>query len=120
MAESHGDQGGGEGFPPRRPDLRLWLVRDAVNAVVDKFRAAKTQSAAFKQFMLRRAREPASASSSRERSAPSMEPVGRVSMFTPYTVWGAHGRSAARQCLRKWFDLKRPNKPPAMASSGRS
>ncbi len=46
------------------------LFGDAINAVVDTFRAAKTQSAAFKQFMPRRAREPASALSSRERPAP--------------------------------------------------
>ncbi len=92
------------------------LFGDAVNTVVDKFRAAKTQSAAFKQFMPRRAREPASASSSRERPAPRKEPVGRVSDLVhppPYTVWGACGRSDARQCPRKRVDLKHP-------SSGRS
>ncbi len=38
------------------------LFGDAVNVVIDKFRAAKTQSAAFEQFMPRRALEPASAS----------------------------------------------------------
>ncbi len=35
----------------------------------------------------------------------------------PYTVWGARGRSASRH---KQVDLKRLNKPPAAASSGRS
>ncbi len=34
------------------------LFGDAVDIFVDKFRAAKTQSAAFKQFMPRRSREP--------------------------------------------------------------
>ncbi len=38
----------------------------------------------------------------------------------PYTVWGARSRSASRQRPRKRVDLKRPNKPPAMASLGRS
>ncbi len=91
------------------------LFGDAVNTVVDKFSAAKTHLAAFKQFMPRRAREPASASSSRERPAPRKEPVGRVSDPVhppPYTVWGARGRSATRQRPHKRVDLKRPNKPP--------
>ncbi len=98
------------------------LFGDAVNAAVDKFMAAKTQSAAFKQLMPRHARKPASASSSRERLAPSEEPVSRVSEPMhpqPYTVWGARGRSASRQRPRKRMDLKRPNKPPAVASTGR-
>ncbi len=65
------------------------LFGDAVNAVVDKFRAAKTQSAAFKQFMLRRAREPASTLSSREHPAPSKEQVGRMSeQMQPTTLHG--------------------------------
>ncbi len=55
------------------------LFGDAVNAVVDKFRAAKTQAAAFQQFMPRCAHEPGFPSSSREHQAPSKEPVGRVS-----------------------------------------
>ncbi len=79
----------------------------AVNAVVDKFNN--------KQFMLCRAREPASSSCSRERLAPSKEPVGRVSepMHPPrYTVWGDRGRSASRQHPHKWVDLKPLNKPP--------
>ncbi len=99
------------------------LFSEAVNAVVDKFRAAKTQSTAFKQFMLRRACEPATALSSRERPAPRKEPVGRVSDPAhppPYTVWGAHTRSATRQHPCKWVDLKHLNKPPAVASMGRS
>ncbi len=99
------------------------LFGDVVNAVVDQFRAAKTQLAAFKQFMPRRARKPASASSSRECPAPSKEPVGRVSEPMhppPYMVWGASGRPTSRQRPRKRVDLKRPNKPPAAASSGRS
>ncbi len=98
------------------------LFGDAVNAAVDKFRAAKTQSTAFKQLMPRHARKSASASSSRERPAPSKEPVSRVSEPMhpqPYTVWGARGRSASRQRPRKRMDLKRPNKPPAAASTGR-
>ncbi len=73
--------------------------------------------------MPRRARKPASASSSRECPAPSKEPVGRVSEPMhppPYTVWGARSCSASRQRPHKRVDLKRPNKPPTTASSGRS
>ncbi len=76
------------------------LFGDAVNAIVDKLRAAKTQSAAFKQFMPRRAHEPVTASSSRERPAPRKEPVGTVSDPAhppPYTVWGAQSRSVTRK-----------------------
>ncbi len=101
-----------------RDAVSFGLFSDAVNAVVDKFRAAKMQSAVFKQFMPRRAHEPASASSSRELPAPSKEPVGRVSEPMhppPYTVWGARGRSASRQRPRKRVDLKRPNEPPTTA-----
>ncbi len=78
------------------------LLGDVVNTIVDKFKAVKTQSAAFKQFMLRCAREPASASSSREHPAHRKEPVGRGNdpiHPPPYTVWGAHGHSASRTCM---------------------
>ncbi len=73
--------------------------------------------------MPQRACEPASASSSRERPVPRKEPVGRGSdpmHPPPYTVWGACGRSASRQRPLNRVDLKRPNKPPAAASLGRS
>ncbi len=95
------------------------LFGNAVNTVVDKL----SQSAAFKQFMPQRACEPASASSSMERPVPRKEPVGRGSdpmHPPPYTVWGARGRSASHQHPHNRVDLKRPNKPPAAASSGRS
>ncbi len=36
----------------------------------------------------------------------------------PYTVWGARGRTASRQCPRKRVDLKHPDKSPVAASSG--
>ncbi len=78
------------------------LFGDVVNTIVDKFKAVKTQSAAFKQFMLRCAHEPASASSSREHPAHRKEPVGRGNdpiHPPPYTVWGAHGHSASRTCM---------------------
>ncbi len=42
------------------------------------------------------------------------------SISPPYTVWGARGHSASRQRPHKRGDLKRPNKPPTAASSGRS
>ncbi len=80
------------------------LFGDTVNTVVNKFK---------KRSQPCRACELASAPSSRECPAPRKEPVGR-----PYTVWGASGRSATRQHLRKRVYLKRPNKPPAAASSG--
>ncbi len=60
-------------------------------------------------------------SSSRECPGPSKEPVSRVREPMhppPYMVWGARGYPASRQRPRKRVDLKRPNKPPAAASSG--
>ncbi len=121
MAETHGEKE--KAFLLNALISGSGLFGGAVNAVIDKFSAAKTQSAVFKQFMPCRAREPAFASSSRERPAPSKEPVGRVSEPMhppPYTVWGARGHSASRQRPRKRVDIKRPSEPPAMASSGRS
>ncbi|KAF4098344.1 hypothetical protein G5714_020374 [Onychostoma macrolepis] len=84
-----------------------------------KRHCVESPSAAFKQFKPWRAHELVTASSSRERPAPRKEPVGRVSDPAhppPYTVWGAHSRSATH----KRVDLKRPNKPPAAASLDRS
>ncbi len=54
--------------------------------------------------------------------AASKEPVGRVSEPMhppPYMVCRARGCSASCQRPCKRVDLKRPNEPPAMASSGR-
>ncbi len=65
-----------------------------VSAVVDKFRSAKTQSAALKQFMPRRSRDYSTPSSSvsREQSFPRKEPSSGGAQATrpsPTTVWGA-------------------------------
>lgn len=54
------------------------LFADGVNAIIDKFRVAKTQSPAFKQFMPQHAHEQATDKSSREHPAPRKDPVGRV------------------------------------------
>ncbi len=101
------------------------LFGEAVSAVVDKFRSAKTQSAALKQFMPRRARDFSTPSSSvsREQPLPRREPPSGGAQATrpsPTTVWGARGRSSSRQQPRKRVNLKRPNKPAALANPGRS
>ncbi len=107
------------------PISQSGLFGEAVSAVVDKFRSAKTQSAALKQFMPRRARDYSTPSSSvsREQSLPRKEPPSGGAQATrpsPTTVWGARGRSSSRQQPRKRVNLKRPNKPAASANPGRS
>ncbi len=107
------------------PISQSGLFGEAVSAVVDKFRSAKTQSAALKQFMPRRSRDYSTPSSSlsREQSLPRKEPYGGGAQATrpsPTTVWGARGRSFPRQQPRKRVNLKRPNRPAASANPGRS
>ncbi len=107
------------------PISQSGLFGEAVSAVVDKFRSAKTQSAALKQFMPRRARDFSTPSSSvsREQPLPRREPPSGGAQATrpsPTTVWGAHGRSSSRQQPRKRVNLKRLNKPAASANPGRS
>ncbi len=107
------------------PISQSGLFGEAVSAVVDKFRSAKTQSAALKQFMPRRSRDYSTPSSSvsREQSLPRKEPSGDGAQATrpsPTTVWGARGWSFPRQQPRKWVNLKRPNRPAASTNPGRS
>ncbi len=107
------------------PISQSGLFGEAVSAVVDKFRSAKTQSAALKQFMPRRARDYSTPSSSvsREQPLPRREPPSGGAQATrpsPTTVWGARGRSSSRQQLHKRVNLKRPNKPAASDNPGRS
>ncbi len=65
---------------------------EAVSSVVEKFRSAKTQSAALRQFMPRRARNHSTPSSSlsREQSLPRKEPV--TSGAGPRAVGTERGR----------------------------
>ncbi len=107
------------------PISQSGLFGEAVSAVVDKFRSAKTQSAALKQFMPRRARDFSTPSSSvsREQPLPRREPPSGGAQATrppPTTVWGARGQSSSRQQPRKRVNMKRPNKPAASANPGRS
>ncbi len=108
------------------PISQSGLFGEAVSAVVDKFRSAKTQSAALKQFMPRRARDfstPSSSSVSREQPLPRREAPSGGAQATrppPTTVWGARGRSSSRQQPCKRVNMKRPNKPAASANPGRS
>ncbi len=100
------------------PISQSGLFGEAVSAVVDKFRSAKTQSAALKQFMPRRARDFSTPSSSvsREQPLPRREPPSGGAQATrppPTTVLGARGRSSSRQQPRKRVNMKRPNKPAA-------
>ncbi len=108
------------------PISQSGLFGEAVSSVVDKFRSAKTQSAALKQFMPRRLRDYSTPSSSlsREQSLPRKEPSGgsgaQAMHLSPTTVWGARGRSFPHQHPRKRVNLKRPNRPAAPANPGRS
>ncbi len=67
------------------PISQSGLFGEAVSAVVDKFRSAKTQSGALKQFMPRRARDYSTPSSSvsREQSLPRKEPPGGGAQAKP-------------------------------------
>ncbi len=107
------------------PISQSGLFGEAVSAVVDKFRSAKTQSAALNQFMPRRARDFSTPSSSvsREQPPPRREPPSggaQATRLPPTTVWGARGQSSSRQQPRKRVNMKRPNKPAASANPGRS
>ncbi len=108
------------------PISQSGLFGEAVSSVVEKFRSAKTQSAALKQFLPRRTRDLSTppSSMSRERSLPRKEPFGRSGTQAtpppPATVWGARGRSFPRQHPRRWVDLKRLNRPAASANPGHS
>ncbi len=107
------------------PISQSGLFGEAVSAVVDKFRSAKTQSAALNQFMPRRARDFSTPSSSvpREQQPPRREPPSggaQATRLPPTTVWGARGRPSSRQQPRKRVNMKRPNKPAASANPGRS
>ncbi len=101
------------------------LFGEAVSSVVEKFRSAKTQLAALKQFP-RRTRDHSTPSSSlsREQSLPRKEPSGgggaQATHPPPTTVWGARGRSFPRQRPRRRVDLKRPNRPAASVPPSRS
>ncbi len=107
------------------PISQCGLFGEVISAVVDKFRSAKTQSAALKQFMPRRSRDYSTPSSSvsKEQSLPRKESSGGGAQAThpsPTMVWGARGRSFLRQQPRKRVNLKRPNRPAASANPGRS
>ncbi len=108
------------------PISQSGLFGEAVSSVVEKFRSAKTQSAALKQFMPRRTRDHSTPSSSlsREQSLPRKEPSGRSGAQAahppPTMVWGARGRSFPRQRPRRRVDLKRPNRPATSAPPSRS
>ncbi len=106
--------------------LNLGLFGEAVSLVVEKFRSAKTKSAALKQFMPRRTRDHSTPSSSlsREQSLPRKEPSGRSGAQAahppPTTVCGARGRPFPRQRPCRRVDLKRPSRPTASAPTSRS
>ncbi len=95
------------------PISQSGLFGEAVSAVVDKFRSAKTQLAALNQFMPRRARDFSTPSSSvsREQPPPRREPPSggaQATRLPPTTVWGARGRSSSRQQPRKRVNINTP------------
>ncbi len=101
------------------PISQSGLFGEAVSSVVEKFRSAKTQSAALKQFMPRRTRDHSTPSSSlsREQSLPRKEPSGRsvaqAAHPPPTRVWGARGQPFPHQRPRRRVDLKWPSRPAA-------
>ncbi len=107
------------------PISQSGLFGEAVSLVVEKFRSAKTQSAALKQFMPRRTRDDYTPSSSlyREQLLPRKEPSGRSGAQAahppPTMVWGARGRPFPRQRPRRRVDLKRPSSPSRSWHSSR-
>ncbi len=108
------------------PISQSGLFGEAVSSVVEKFRSAKTQLTALKQFMPRRTRDHSTPSSSlsREQSLPRKEPSSRSGAQAahppPTTVWGACGRPFPRQQPRRRVDLKRPSRPTGSAPPSRS
>ncbi len=82
------------------PISQSGLFGEVVSSVMEKFRSAKMQSAALKQFMPRRTRDHSTPSSlSREQSLPRKEPSGRSCAQAAHppltTVWGASGQPLA-------------------------
>ncbi len=108
------------------PIAQTRLFGEAVSSVVEKFRSAKSQSAALRQFMPRRTRDHSntpSSSLSRERSLPRKETASRSSAPAhppPTMVWGARGRPLPHRRPRRRIDLKRTDRPAASAPSNRS
>ncbi len=100
------------------PISQSGLFGKAVNSVVEKFRSAKMQSAALKQFMPRRMRDHSTPSSSlsREQSLPRKEPSSRSGAQAthplPTTLWGARGRPFPRQRSRRRLTRSGPADPP--------
>ncbi len=78
------------------PISQSGLFGEAVSAVVDKFRSAKTQSASLRQFMPKRARDYSTPSSSVSRVRKEPPSGGaQATRPSPTTVWGARGRSSS-------------------------
>ncbi len=122
MTESHWDSREGKSILLDAPISQTGLFGKAVSSVVDTFRSAKSQSAAHRQFMPRRTRDPSNTPSSylsRERSLPRKEPPIRAHS-PPTTVWGARGRPLPHRWPRRRVDLEQPDRPSTSASSSRS
>ncbi|ROI73791.1 hypothetical protein DPX16_22902 [Anabarilius grahami] len=107
------------------PISQSGLLGEAVNTVVDKFRAAKSQSAALRQFIPRRVRESSNPSPSlpRERSLHRKESTSRRNDPVhppPAMVWGARDHPLHRQRPHRRLELKRSSKSSAPAPSSRS
>ncbi len=99
------------------PISQSGLFGEAVSSVVEKFRSAKTQSAALRQFHAQEDEGPfhSSSSLSREQSLPRKEPSGRSDGLGEPVA----GLSLASDHCRR-VDLKRPNRPAASAPPSHS
>ncbi len=106
------------------PISQSGLFGEAVSLVVEKFRSAKTQSAALKQFMPRRTRDHSTPSSfvSRDHSGRSLlaEVAPRLRTLPQWRFGEPVAGPFPRQRPCRRVDLKRPNRPAALAYPGRS
>ncbi len=98
------------------PSHSLGYLREAVSSVVEKFRSAKTQSAALKQFMPRRTRDHSTPSSSlsREQSLPERSPVAvepRPRILPRFKVQQALPLRLIRVVLDLWVGMRRAVSP---------
>ncbi len=104
------------------PISQTGLFGEAVSSVVEKFRSAKSQSAALKQFMPRRMSDPSNTpSNSLSRRAlltkegAHQQELRPGSSPPPTTVWGARSWPFPHRRRRRRVDLNWPDRPSTSA-----
>ncbi len=118
------DSGEGKDGFNGRTHLTIWLLGDAVSAVVDKFRSAKTQSAALKSVHDEESKGFFNSSSvPREQQPPGGSPLAaepRPRAFPPLRLGEPAAGLLPANNHASVVNMKRPNKPAASANPGRS